>query len=110
MTDVERLQEVKKSAKWLHCFTGPVDVKSISEDMNWLIEQAERARELEKEKEFFRSSLVDVKANENVLEKENMRLREALEKIIVYGNAGKIISSVDSAVSAFARRALEQSK
>ena len=45
MTDMTRLEEVEKSAKWLHCFMGPIDVKSISEDMKWLIE---RVKELEK--------------------------------------------------------------
>ncbi|MBE1554157.1 hypothetical protein [Sporosarcina limicola] len=44
-TNEGRLEEVKRSAKWLYCFMGPVDVQSISEDMNWQIEQVEKAQQ-----------------------------------------------------------------
>lgn len=53
----------------------------MCEDLTCLIEQAERAQIIEEEKEFFRRSLVELKAVENILTKENSRMREALEAI-----------------------------
>lgn len=47
--------------------------------LEWLIQRAKLAQELDEEKEFFRRNSVELKTVENILIKENAHLREALQ-------------------------------
>lgn len=75
----KRLEEVTKSAKWLHCFVGPVDVKSISEDMNWLISEVERYKLHSLENGSLAKELMTMRLN---LEKGNRQLLETIGGLV----------------------------
>ena len=72
----KRLEEIKT---WLN---RGFDL--TEEDIEWLIEQAERVQELEEEKERYQSGrnvAVKTKMKMDELEKQNKRYREAIEYI-----------------------------
>jgi len=79
-TNAEQLRIIKTESERTEL--AGIEYKVIRlQDFDFLIEQAERSQVLEDEKEFFRRNLVEIKAVENILEKENARLRETLHKI-----------------------------
>ena len=71
MTDKERLESLKRNREWTEA-TGGKFYTVDSDDYKWLIEQAERAQELEQ---------------------QNKRYRKALEEIRDMGIYGRIIST-----------------
>lgn len=60
-------------------------IKILTEDRDYwkklCSELSDRNFELEEQKEWFRRNIVDMKAVEVILRKENKRMREALERI-----------------------------
>ena len=71
MTDKERLESLKRNREWTEA-TGGKFYTVDSDDYKWLIKQAERVQELEK---------------------QNKRYRKALEEIRDIGICGRIIST-----------------
>lgn len=86
-TNEERLATTKNSVQYARKFIGDNGVlsfqygKEVLDDFDWVLEQAVRVQETEEQKEFFRRSLVEIKAAEVISRKENMKLREANDEL-----------------------------
>src|SRR5690625_4679109 len=72
----ERLEEIKNGT-YLY-FRKHNELK---EDMDWLIEQAERVQELEEERDEWKYTAQSYYMTNQELREQNKRYREALEKI-----------------------------
>ena len=76
MTDKERLEDIKERfVKYEY------DYNLNGEDVEWLIEQAERVEELEKDKNEYIRWWKDEARLGNELRDENQRYKQALEEI-----------------------------
>lgn len=81
----EQLEGIKEKIKLFKGTKSVAEFESIAAELllehgDYLIEQAERVQELERQKEFFRSNLVEIKASENILEKQLKKERKAHKK------------------------------
>ncbi len=77
-TNAERLDEIKSTHQW-GIESSLADRGLSDSDIDWLIQQAERAQELEKEIDVTRWDLAELSVDLMIPAKENARLREALE-------------------------------
>lgn len=79
----ERLEEIIKQYSAHFNVTGRSIGKSqFRENLNWLIQQAERVQELEKDKKAIIKTANIIDDRNQKLEQQNKRYREALESIL----------------------------
>ena len=85
MNDEERLEDIKKIISMWHSNIRDGDINTITlddiEELDWLIEQAERVPKLEKGKQRLKGYAKPMKDEITKLKKENERLRESLKYI-----------------------------
>lgn len=76
MTDKERLEEIKE--KYME---HEYDFNLIKNDINWLIEQAERVQEVEEERDEWKDTAQSYYMTNQELREQNKRYKRALEEI-----------------------------
>lgn len=80
MNDKERLEEIKNSyLEGLHRLFGASWVSMPKENFDWLIQQAERVQELEKEKDEWKDTAQSYYMTNQELREQNKRYKQALE-------------------------------
>ena len=83
-TNAERLEKIKDNCERLaryekHYGSDDVNITPIVEDLQWLIEQAEKVDELSKEVDNLSNLSIEDERDHYLLRSENDKLREALE-------------------------------
>lgn len=78
-TNAERLETIRQRKAIFTGFNDNTAVMLSEEDYVFIIQQAERVQELEKEVEVTRWDMAELATGESKLRKENARLRKALE-------------------------------
>src|SRR5690625_1884593 len=86
----ERLERIKERVN----YHGHLD-----DDVEWLIEQAERVEELEEERDEWKDTAQSYYMTNQELREQNKRYREALELLVKQETIGKDVKTEKTAIS-----------